>query len=133
MGIFNSIFWKVNSTSRDIRDVLSPLFLEQGYISECKFVGSEKHIIYSNGSVEFDFKWERGNRPTLSLKKDGNQIEATVYKVLFDKHTPQNSTIGEKIYYINSKLDKEVFYNEHLTFVSNYIKNNTNVPRGTKQ
>jgi hypothetical protein len=124
MGILSNIFWKINSTARDVRDVLSPAFFEHGFVLESKFVGSEKHMIYTKGLLEFDFKWERGNRPTLYLKKDGNQVEATVYKQLFDRHTPQNSTIGEKIYYINSKLDKDVYYNEHLLFVTDFIKKN---------
>ena len=123
MEIFSNLFWKVNANARDVRYYLSDLFVKEGFKLESSFVGSEKHMVYSNGIIDFDFWWERGNRPTLFLRKNGEQIVTTVFESLIKKHAPKQ-TIGEQIYYINSKLDKDDYYNEHHSFVSDYIKNN---------
>lgn len=123
MGILSNLFWITNSNARDVKYYLNELFIKEGFTAAYVFDGSEKHIIYSNGKIDFDLWWERGNRPTLFLRKNGEQIVTTVYESLIKKHAPKQ-TIGEQIYYINSKLDKDDYYNEHHSFILNYIKNN---------
>ena len=132
MNIFKTLFWKTNANARDVNYYLSELFTKEGFTSEFTFEGSEKHIIYSNGTIDFDFWWQRGNRPTLFLRNNGEQISTTVFESLRKKCGPKQ-TVGEQIYYINAKMDKDDYYGEHLSFILNYIKNNTNVPRGTQQ
>lgn len=123
MNIFKTLFWKTSANSRDVKYYLHDLFVKEAYTPAFTFVGSDKHIVYSNGVIEFDFCWQRGNRPALFLRKNGEQIETTVYESLIKNHAPKQ-TIGEQIFYINSKLDKDVYYSEHRSFILNYIKNN---------
>ena len=123
MGIFKNIFWITSESARDVKYYLSDLFVKESFTAELTFVDSDRHIVYSNGIIEFDFCWQRGNRPTLFLRKNGVHIETTVYESLMKNHAPKQ-TIGEKIFYINSKLDKDIYYGEHHSFILNYIKNN---------
>lgn len=123
MGILSNLFWKTNANARDVKYYLSELFIKEGFNLESTFEGSENHMVYSNGTIDFDFWWQRGNRPTLFLRKNGEQIETTVFESL-RKNCGPKQTIGEQIYYINAKMDKDVYYGEHQTFILNYIKNN---------
>ena len=123
MNIFKTLFWKVNANSRDIKHYLNDLFVKEAFQPEFAFVGYDKHIVYSNGVIEFDFCWQRGNRPTLFLRKNGKHIETTVYESILKNYAPKK-TIGEQIFFINSKLDKDVYYSEHRLFILNYINNN---------
>ncbi len=123
MGILINLVWITNANARDVRYYLSDLFIKEGFKLESTFEGSENHMVYSNGTIDFDFWWQRGNRPTLFLRKNGEQIETTVFESL-RKNCGPKQTIGEQTYYINAKLDKDVYYGEHQSFILNYIKNN---------
>jgi hypothetical protein len=117
MGLFKTIYRKTNLNVRDISDLFGPLFMKEGYTSDFLFIGSEKHMIYTNGSFDFDFWWERGNRPVLFLKRYGVAIETDIYQALIKKSAGHIRPIGAQIFFIYSKLDKEIYYKEHYDFV----------------
>ncbi len=123
MSIFKSLFFKINTNARDVKYYLNEVLTKEGFQAEYSFVGSVNHVVYSKGDIDFDFWWETGNRPTLFLRRNGESIKTTVYENLIQKHAPRE-TVGGKIYFIYSKLDKEVYYKEHELFILDYIKNN---------
>lgn len=124
MEIFRKIYWKTNLNARDVSDLFGSLFTKEGYTSEFISKGREKHMIYTNGLLAFDFWWETGNRPVLFLSKNGVAVETNIYQALLDKNAMHIKPIGAQIYFINSKLDKDIYLKEHYDFVLNYLRNN---------
>src|SRR5688572_10214795 len=123
MSLFKKLFFNINPTARDVKYYLKEVFEKQGFSASFSFAGSVNHMVYSKGEIDFDFWWETGNRPTLFLRKSGEQVKTSVYDNLIRKHAPKE-TIGGKIYFVYSKLDKESYYKEHELFILDYIKNN---------
>lgn len=123
MGICKSLFFAVNPHSRDLQYYLNPVFKKEGFEKVFSWNDSKNHILYSNGKMVFDFWWVHGSRPTLFLRNNGEQIKTTVYDSLIEKYAPKES-IGGKIHFLNSKLDREIYYKEHELFIIDYIKNN---------
>lgn len=121
MSIFQKIFFKTNSTARDIKEVFNPLLVNKGYAVEMFFLKSERHIKYEKEGVEFDFWWVGGNRPTLFLKRDGSYLKTNIYETMLKKHGLPGVSIGKVSFFINSKLDKDKYYNDHSNFVSDYL------------
>lgn len=122
MSIFEKIFFSINTTSRDIKETFSPLLLGLGYELNMFFENSERHVVYTQGDIEFDFLWENGQRPALFLKRNGEYLKTDVYQKIVDKYAPKNFSVGQTSFYINSKMSKDKYYDEHLLFVTEYIK-----------
>ncbi len=121
MEIIKKIFFNTSATARDIREVFDRPFLDSGYKASFFFEGSQKHIKYSKDSIEFDFWWVNGSRPVLFLKKDDVFIKTDIYEKLVKNHAPRNASIGQVSFFINSKLDRDKYYEEHRNFVSEYL------------
>jgi hypothetical protein len=123
MTVLANIFFKISGSARDVTERFDDLLLKQGF--EIKMVrDKENHIIYSREEIEFDFWWTAGTRPTLFIRKKGEPVRSDIYDRLMTKHGSKKIPIGKLSHYIYSKLDKDLYYDEHYSFVSEYIKNN---------
>jgi hypothetical protein len=121
MGIFEKLYFRMNGNARDVTDLFSPLLLKEGYHLKVS-KKHERHIVYSNGKIDFDFWWVKGNRPTLFIRDSGEMIRTDIYDKLIQKHGAKNAHLGKISHYIYSKLDKDLYFEEHYRFVSDYIK-----------
>lgn len=122
MKILEKIFFKTNTTARDVKETFGPLLLGKGYELNMFFENHERHIMYKKENVEFDFWWENGQRPALFLKRNGEYLKTNVYQTIVDKYAPKNFSVGQTSFFINSKMSKDKYYDEHLLFVTEYIK-----------
>ena len=126
MAIFEKIFWKVSANSRYLNEFFQTLLIEENSFEVSRFFnGRENHVLYKKNDIEFDFWWERGNRPVLFLRKSDVATETTIYASLMSKHRGgSKDSIGQNTYFLFEKLDIDSYFEEHVSFVKEYIKNN---------
>ncbi|MFL5764826.1 MAG: hypothetical protein ACJ77K_12855 [Bacteroidia bacterium] len=121
MTFASNIYFRISGSAKDITERFSDLLLKQGF--DIKMIrDSENHIIYSRAETEFDFWWTAGTRPTLFVRKSGEAVRSDIYDKLMEKHGSKKIPLGKLSHYIYSKLDKDLYYNEHYLFISEYIK-----------
>lgn len=123
MKIFEKIFWKISKNAGYVSEFFDHLLLAENFEVSRFFEGSESHIVYKRGDLEFDFWWEKGNRPVLFLRKENRPVETTIYSNLMSKYRGSSKdSIGQNTYFVFEKLDIDDYFSEHVLFVKGYIK-----------
>ncbi|CAN5367769.1 hypothetical protein BH10BAC1_BH10BAC1_02260 [soil metagenome] len=124
MAIFEKTFWKISKNSRLVTEFFDDFLTKENFTVSRFFSGRENHIVYKRGDVEFDFWWERGNRPVLFLRKSNESAPTDIYSKLMSKHRgASKDSIGQNTYYLFEKLDIDSYFDEHVSFVKEYLKN----------
>lgn len=123
MAILEKTFWKISKNSRLVTEFFDEFLIQENFVVSRFFNDRENHIVYKKDDLEFDFWWERGNRPVLFLRKSNESVPTDIYSKLMSKHRGSSKdSMGQKTYYLFEKLDIDSYFEEHVSFVKEYLK-----------